>query len=87
MTRMRARLSAAPALLALMQLASPAPVAAMVMLVPICGEFGGHAVPIRLPGKSDGTPGNATCKICHIAMRKRAGADSCCDGEDNADGA
>ncbi|WP_408588945.1 hypothetical protein [Novosphingobium sp.] len=76
--------------LAVVQMVLPAPTQAAFVLVPICGE-GGHARPIRIPGKNDGSgPGGAPCcKICHIAMRKRSGGDSgCCgDGEDDLDAA
>ena len=78
---------ALPAIMAAATLVAPMPVAAHVMMVPICGENGGRAVPIRLPGRDnlpDGMPG---CKICHIAMRKRGGADSCCGWEEEPDAA
>jgi hypothetical protein len=51
--------------------------AAHAVLVPICGQ----GAPIRLPTRDDGP----ACKICHIAMRKRAGGDSCCGHEDDFD--
>lgn len=72
--------------LALVQMVMPAPARAAFVLVPICGE-GGHAAPIRLPGRDDGPGGAPCCKICHIAMRKRtAAASGCCgQGEDDPD--
>jgi hypothetical protein len=75
--------------LALVQMVMPAPAQAAFVLVPICGE-GGHALPIRIPGKNEGGPGGAPCcKICHIAMRKRSGtaSDCCGEGEDDPDAA
>jgi hypothetical protein len=80
-------LLALPALVAAANLAAPAPAAAHVMMVPICGEFGGRAVPIRLPGRENPAGNSQACKICHIAMRKRSGADSCCGWEDDTDAA
>lgn len=71
--------------LALGQMVIPAPAQAAFVLVPICGE-GGHAMPIRLPGRNDGGPGGAPCcKVCHIAMRKRSVTDTGCCGEDEDD--
>ena len=87
MTLARAWIAGGPALVALAQMTAPAPARAGWMLVPICGEYGGHAVPIRLPGKDDAPGGAPFCKICHSAMRKRLPGDSCCDGEDDADAA
>lgn len=75
------------AALAVGQMIAPAPSGAMVLLVPICGEAGGSAVPLRIPGRGDGHGGAPCCKICHIAMRKRAGAISHCGEEDDADAA
>lgn len=71
--------------LAVLQMALPAPVAANVMLVPVCGQASGRSVPMRIPMKNDAPGGSPCCKICHISMRKRAGADSCC-GEDGFGG-
>jgi hypothetical protein len=62
------------AALAVMQMAVPA---AHAVMVPVCGQ----GAPIRLPTRDDGT----SCKICHIAMRKRGGGDSCCGHEDDFD--
>jgi hypothetical protein len=87
MTGGRVWMPGAPAVMALAQMTAPAPIGATFMLVPICGEYNGHAVPIRLPGKDDGPGGAPCCKICHSAMRKRIGGDTCCDGEDEADAA
>ena len=64
---------------AVLQLAIPAQAVTPVM-VAICG--GG--APIELPIKNRGS-GQPCCKICHSAMRKRFGADTCCledNGED-----
>ncbi len=83
----RAWIVGAPALVALMQMSAPVAPAATFMLVPICGEFNGHAVPIRLPGKTDEPGGAACCKICHSAMRKKIENDSGCGGEDDNDAA
>lgn len=58
---------------AVLQLALPAQAASPVMIA-LCG--GG--APIRLPMKNDGSD-QPCCKICHSAMRKRGGADSCCE--------
>lgn len=69
--------------LALVQMASPAPVQAHFVMVPSCGGAGGM-VPLRLPGKSDGN-NLPCCKVCHISMRKRLSSDSCCGEEDDAD--
>ena len=87
MTRSRVLTLGGPALMAVAQMTAPAPATATFMMVPICGEYGGHAVPIRLPGKDDAPGGAPCCKICHSAMRKRLPGDSCCDGEDDADAA
>ncbi len=69
--------------LAVLQMASPAPAQASFVMVPSCGGAGGM-VPLRLPGKSDGSA-LPCCKICHISMRKRLAADSCCGEEDDTD--
>lgn len=84
---MIARVWVAPALMALAQMTAPASGSATVMLVSICGENDGRAVPIRLPAKQDGPGGAPCCKICHSSMRKRAGGDSGCGGEDENDAA
>lgn len=76
-----------PALLALAQMIAPAPAQAAFMMVPVCGENAGRPLPIRLPMKNDAPGGAPCCKICHIAMRKRSGGDSCCGEEDDADAA
>ena len=87
MTTAKAWIAGGPALIALVQMTAPMPAHAQFMLVPICGENGGRAVPIRLPGKDNAPSGTPCCKICHTAMRKRGGGDSCCDGEDESDAA
>lgn len=71
--------------LAALQIALPAPAAASFVVVPICGQAGGHPLPLRIPAENDGPGGSACCKICHISMRKRAGADSCCGDEEPCD--
>lgn len=71
--------------LAVAQMALPAPATASFVLVPICGEAGGHPLPLRIPAKNDQPGGSPCCKVCHISMRKRAGGDSCCGDEDNGD--
>ncbi|MDF8331584.1 hypothetical protein [Novosphingobium cyanobacteriorum] len=73
--------------LAVFQMVAPMPGGAMVMLVPVCGEGGGRTVPLNIPMKNDGPGGAPCCKICHIAMRKRLGGDSCCGEEDDSDAA
>ena len=85
MTIRKAWIAGGPALIALAQMTSPMPGGAAFMLVPICGQYGGQPVPIRLPRKDDGPGGTPCCKICHSAMRKRVGGNTCCDGEDEAD--
>ena len=70
--------------LAVIQMASPAPAQASFVMVPSCGGSGGM-VPIRIPGKSDGNNNQPCCKVCHISMRKRLAADSCCDDSDRDD--
>ena len=78
----------APALLALLALAQmsvPVSAGAGTMLVPLCSLEKGRAIPLRLPGKNDGSDGAACGKICHSAMRKRFGADTSMGGEDDAD--
>lgn len=71
--------------LAVLQMASPAPSHASVMMVASCGG-GGAPIPIRIPAKDDGSENLPCCKICHISMRKRASADSCCDNGDDGEG-
>ena len=85
MTIRKAWIACGPALIALAQMTTPSSAGASYMMVPICGEYRGQAVPIRLPRKDDGPGGAPCCKICHSAMRKRIPGDSCCDGEDDAD--
>ena len=80
------RLFALLAPLSVMQMAAPVAPGGAVMLVPICGEAG-RAAPIRVPMKNDGPSGAPCCKVCHISMRKRVGADSCCGEEDDSDAA
>jgi hypothetical protein len=70
--------------LAVLQMASPAPAQASFVMVPSCGGVAGM-VPLPLPGKSDGN-NLPCCKVCHISMRKRLAADSCCGEEDDTDG-
>ncbi len=67
--------------LAILQMASPAPAQATFVMVPSCGGSGGM-VPIRIPGKNDGKNNQPCCKVCHISMRKRLVADTCCDESD-----
>lgn len=67
--------------LAVLQMAAPGPANASVIMVASCGGSGGM-VPLRLPQKDDGSKNLPCCKVCHIAMRKRASADSCCDDGD-----
>lgn len=72
--------------LAVLQMAMPAPAHANVMMVASCGG-NGAPIPIRIPARDDGTRDLPCCKICHISMRKRASADSCCDiGDDDGQG-
>ncbi|TWH88215.1 hypothetical protein IQ25_00330 [Novosphingobium taihuense] len=75
--------------LAVLQMAMPAPSHASVIMVASCGGAG-TPVPLRIPDKDDGSKSLPCCKICHISMRKRATADSCCEntgeGEDESDG-
>ncbi|KPF91445.1 hypothetical protein IP81_11040 [Novosphingobium sp. AAP83] len=70
--------------LAVIQIASPAPAQVSFVMVPSCGGTGGM-VPIRIPGKNDGNNNQPCCKICHISMRKRFAADSCCDDSERED--
>ncbi|ABD27006.1 hypothetical protein Saro_2570 [Novosphingobium aromaticivorans DSM 12444] len=70
--------------LAVLQMAMPAPAQASYIMVAACGGAGGM-VPIRVPGRDDGGKNLPCCKICHISMRKRLAADSCCDEEDDPD--
>ncbi|MCX7283349.1 MAG: hypothetical protein NTX28_04760 [Novosphingobium sp.] len=68
--------------LAVLQMVLPAPANASVIMVAACGGNGG-AIPIRLPQRDDGSKNLPCCKVCHIAMRKRALADSdCCNGDE-----
>jgi hypothetical protein len=103
MTRQhRLRMVSALAGLALVRFMVPAPALASgprAMAVPICGEAG-HVLLLPIapprdgrsgPRKSGGETPAPCCAICHSAMRKRAGAGSCCDdgsdgGENNDDG-
>lgn len=75
--------------LAILQMAAPAPASAQWVMVASCGGSGG-TVPVRIPGKDDGGKNLPCCKVCHISMRKRLAADSCCgngdDGESDSDG-
>lgn len=71
--------------LAVMQMAMPAPAHASFMMVASCGGTG-VPIPIRIPAKDDGGKNLPCCKICHISMRKRAGADSCCENGDDGEG-
>lgn len=75
--------------LAVLQMAVPAPSHASVMLLAACGGTGAP-IPVRIPARDDGSKNLPCCKVCHIAMRKRAGTDSCCqsdgEGEDECDG-
>jgi len=71
------------AVLALIQLASPAPAAA-TLIVPLCGENGGSA-PLHIPMKRDN---NLPCcgKLCHVNDRKRSSG-QCCGPEEDSDDA
>ena len=75
--------------LAVLQMAAPAPASAAWIMVASCGGSGGM-IPVRIPAKDDGSKNLPCCKVCHISMRKRTGADSCCgngdDGEGEGDG-
>lgn len=75
--------------LAVLQMAAPAPAHASVIMVASCGGTGAP-IPLRIPAKDDGSQNLPCCKVCHISMRKRATADSCCanagEGEDESDG-
>jgi hypothetical protein len=75
--------------LAVLQMAAPAPSHASVMMVASCGG-NGAPIPLRIPTKDDGGKNLPCCKVCHISMRKRSAADSCCangeEGEDETDG-
>lgn len=75
--------------LAVLQMAMPAPGNASVIMVASCGGTGAP-IPLRIPAKDDGSQKLPCCKVCHISMRKRATADSCCEnageGEDESDG-
>lgn len=66
-------------------------------VVPICGEAG-NVLLIRAGGQGAGQGGGQgqprkpsgdstapCCAICHSAMRKRAGGDSCCGDEEDED--
>lgn len=66
--------------LAVLQMAMPAPANASVIMVASCGG-NGAPVPMRIPAKDDGGKNLPCCKVCHISMRKRATADSCCGNE------
>ena len=79
------RLFAVLAPLAVLQMAAPAPASAAFMLVPICGQGAGRPMPVRLPLKNDAPGGGPCCKICHISMRKRTGAGTCCGDEDHGE--
>ncbi|MBB3860774.1 hypothetical protein GGQ88_002043 [Novosphingobium hassiacum] len=72
--------------LAVIQLAMPAPAQSALIMVPSCGGTGGM-VPLRLPTKDDGGKNQPCCKVCHISMRKRSAADSCCGEEEDPDAA
>ncbi len=74
------------AALAAMQLATPAPAQAALIMVPACGGAGGM-VPLHLPLKGDSGKNQPCCKVCHISMRKRSAADSCCGEEEDPDAA
>lgn len=71
--------------LAVLQMAMPARAHASVMMVASCGGSGAP-IPIRIPAKEDGTKNLPCCKICHISMRKRAAADTCCDSDGDEEG-
>ncbi len=73
------RICALLAVCAVLQLAIPAQAASPVM-VAICG--GG--APIELPTKNK-DQGQPCCKICHSAMRKRFGGDTCCSKDGGED--
>lgn len=72
--------------LAVLQMALPAPAHGSVVMVAACGGTGAP-VPLRIPARDDGKGSLPCCKVCHIAMRKRTGADNCCglDDEDESD--
>jgi len=71
--------------LAVLQMAAPGPANATLIMVASCGGNGG-AVPLRLPQKDDSSKNLPCCKVCHISMRKRAAADSCCGNGDEGEG-
>lgn len=71
--------------LAALQLAVPAAAGGRVIAVEGCGQLAGHPVPVRLPLRKSGEGSPCCGKICHISMRKRAAADSCCGEEDDSD--
>lgn len=82
---MTARTIALPAALAILQMVLPAPAMGGTIMVPMCGEATARPIPLRIPRRDDAPSGAPCCKICHIAMRKRAGAGRCCPGEDDTD--
>ncbi len=71
---------------AVLQMVTPAPAQASLIMVPSCGGTGGM-VPLRVPHKNDGSKNLPCCKVCHISMRKRSAADSCCGEEEDPDAA
>ncbi len=87
MNAQRAWVAGVPALIALAQMTAPMPGPGAFMIVAICGENGGRAVPIRLPGKDNPPAGVPCCKMCDSAMRKRGAGLDRCDGEDEPDAA
>ncbi|MFN4135765.1 MAG: hypothetical protein ACK4G2_08940 [Novosphingobium sp.] len=77
--------------LAVLQMIAPAPAAAAgrTIMLAACGG-NGASIPVRLPARDDPGQNLPCCKVCHISMRKRSAADSCCangeEGEDDGHG-
>ena len=76
--------------LAVLQMIVPSPAAAgRTIMLAACGG-NGASIPVRLPAREDGSQNLPCCKVCHISMRKRSAADSCCsnggEGEDDGHG-
>ena len=56
MTIRKAWIACGPALIALAQMTTPSSAGASYMMVPICGEYRGQAVPIRIDDLAPGAP-------------------------------
>lgn len=82
---MSARPIALPAALALAQMVLPVPAGAATVMIAMCGDGVPATLPLRIPRRDSVPSGAPCCKVCHIAMRKRAGAATCCMGEDETD--